>query len=65
MWKAFAELRELGWLDDGARLPRMFACQAAGCAPIVEAFRLGLCSATQAVVARSLDLIGVEAPERM
>ena len=30
-----------------------------------EAFRLGLCRATQAVVARSLGLIGVEAPERM
>ena len=30
-----------------------------------EAFRLGLCSATQSVIARSLDLIGVEAPERM
>ena len=30
-----------------------------------EAFRLGLCAATQTVVARCLDLIGVEAPERM
>ncbi len=30
-----------------------------------EAFRLGLCTATQSVVARCLDLIGVEAPERM
>jgi arginyl-tRNA synthetase len=30
-----------------------------------EAFRLGLVRATQAVVARSLDLIGVEAPDRM
>jgi arginyl-tRNA synthetase len=30
-----------------------------------EAFRLGLCSATQAVIARALDLIGVEAPDRM
>jgi arginyl-tRNA synthetase len=30
-----------------------------------EAFRLGLCAATQAVIARCLDLIGVEAPERM
>ena len=30
-----------------------------------EAFRLGLCRATRAVVARSLALIGVEAPERM
>jgi arginyl-tRNA synthetase len=30
-----------------------------------EAFRLALCTATQAVVGRCLDLIGVEAPERM
>jgi arginyl-tRNA synthetase len=30
-----------------------------------QAFRLGLCVATQAVIARSLDLVGVEAPERM
>jgi arginyl-tRNA synthetase len=30
-----------------------------------EPFRLGLCRATQAVIARALDLIGVEAPERM
>jgi arginyl-tRNA synthetase len=31
----------------------------------VQAFRLGLCVATQTVIARSLDLVGVEAPERM
>jgi len=30
-----------------------------------EAFRLGLCRATRTVVARSLQLIGVEAPDRM
>ena len=30
-----------------------------------QPFRLGLCCATQSVVARALDLIGVEAPERM
>jgi arginyl-tRNA synthetase len=30
-----------------------------------QAFRLGLCVATQAVIARCLDLVGVEAPERM
>jgi arginyl-tRNA synthetase len=30
-----------------------------------EAFRLALCRATQAVIARSLDLIGVGAPDRM
>jgi arginyl-tRNA synthetase len=30
-----------------------------------EAFRLGICRATQNVIARCLDLIGVEAPSRM
>jgi arginyl-tRNA synthetase len=30
-----------------------------------QAFRLGLCRATQAVIARCLHLVGVEAPERM
>ena len=30
-----------------------------------EAFRLGLCEATRAVTARCLDLVGVEAPDRM
>jgi threonine synthase len=40
MWKAFAELEQLGWLDDPAR-PRMISSQAAGCAPIVTAFEAG------------------------
>ena len=30
-----------------------------------QSFRLGLCDATRAVIARCLDLIGVEAPEKM
>jgi arginyl-tRNA synthetase len=30
-----------------------------------QAFRLGLCRATAAVIARCLDLVGVEAPDRM
>jgi len=30
-----------------------------------QAFRLGLCRATQTVIARCLELVGVEAPERM
>ena len=38
MWKAFKELRELGWLKS-ATMPRMIACQSNGCAPIVEAFQ--------------------------
>ncbi len=41
MWKAFAELAALGWLDN-PRLPRMFSCQSSGCAPIADAFDRGL-----------------------
>lgn len=37
MWKAFAELEALGWLEDVKR-PRMVAVQAQGCAPVVRAF---------------------------
>jgi threonine synthase len=40
MSKAFAELRELGWLRT-ERLPRLIACQSDGCAPIVRAFDAG------------------------
>ncbi len=36
MWKAFAEMEEMGWI--GAKRPRMISVQAAGCAPIVRAF---------------------------
>ncbi len=40
MWKAFAELRELGWLQDG-QLPKMIIVQAEGCAPLVRALHEG------------------------
>ena len=40
MWKAFAELTELGWLQS-ARLPKLVSCQSDGCAPIVRAFEKG------------------------
>jgi threonine synthase len=36
MWKAFDELTQLGWL--GNQRPKMISVQAAGCAPIVQAF---------------------------
>jgi threonine synthase len=39
MWKAFQELRASGWLR--GPLPRMFAVQSLGCAPIVQAFDAG------------------------
>jgi threonine synthase len=38
--KALLELTELGWITGD--LPRLVAVQAAGCAPIVEAFQAGL-----------------------
>jgi threonine synthase len=40
MWKAFAELRELGWLASES-FPRLISCQSDGCAPIVRAFEAG------------------------
>ncbi len=40
MWKAFGELRKLGWLRDET-MPRMIAVQSDGCAPIVRAFDAG------------------------
>jgi threonine synthase len=39
MWKAFKELREVGWLT--GPLPRMVAVQSTGCAPIVRAYDRG------------------------
>jgi len=39
MWKAFAELGALGWIQGGR--PRMVVVQATGCAPIVKAYAEG------------------------
>src|SRR5438094_439593 len=39
MWKAFAELGELGWI--GRRRPKMVVVQSTGCAPLVRAFEQG------------------------
>jgi threonine synthase len=43
MWKAFEEMEAMGWI--GSERPRMVTVQAAGCAPIVEAFEKGADSA--------------------
>ncbi len=40
MWKAFAELEQLGWLES-SQMPRMIAVQADGCAPVVKAVEAG------------------------
>ncbi|MBC7791031.1 MAG: threonine synthase [Anaerolineae bacterium] len=41
MWKAFGEIRALGWLGDATRMPRMISAQAEGCAPIARALAAG------------------------
>jgi threonine synthase len=40
MWKAFAEMSALGWIDPVKR-PHMVTVQAAGCAPIIRAYDAG------------------------
>lgn len=40
MWKAFHELKELGWLASD-KLPRMVAVQSTGCSPIEKAWLAG------------------------
>ncbi|MGI4827910.1 MAG: threonine synthase [Janthinobacterium lividum] len=39
MWKAFDEMEQLGWVS--GKRPRMYALQAAGCAPMTRAFEEG------------------------
>ena len=41
MWKAFAEMRDAGWLARDVAMPHMVVAQADGCAPIVRAFLAG------------------------
>jgi threonine synthase len=52
MWKAFDEMETLGWI--GKKRPRMFAVQAAGCAPIVRAFEAGEKTAPEFPDARTI-----------
>lgn len=40
MWKAFQELKELGWLRN-EMMPRMISVQSNGCQPLFEAFQRG------------------------
>lgn len=39
MWKAFDEMEKLGWVS--GKRPRMYALQAAGCAPVAKAYDEG------------------------
>ena len=40
MWKAFAEMSAIGWIDSSFR-PHMVTVQAEGCAPIIKAYNEG------------------------
>ena len=40
MWKVFGELMAAGWVKQGP-LPRLFAVQSTGCAPVVAAYQAG------------------------
>lgn len=38
IWKAFHEMKALGWLSEHQRFPRMVAVQAENCRPVVDTF---------------------------
>jgi threonine synthase len=63
MWKAFDELRALGWMDGNVR-PRLVAVQAEGCRPIVEAWEAG---AEQSEFWQNADTIaaGIRVPKAL
>ncbi|MEP1060408.1 threonine synthase [Stenomitos frigidus AS-A4] len=52
MWKAFDEMERLGWI--GSQRPRMISVQAAGCAPIAQAFESGLTTGVEIINARTI-----------
>jgi threonine synthase len=60
--KGLRELQELGWID--AKLPRLVAVQATGCAPIVEAFGRGAPS-SEAWQDTSTVAFGINVPKAL
>lgn len=61
MHKAFGEMRALGWLREGAPLPRFVSVQTEGCAPVVKAFAAGAAK-TEAWAAPKTDVYGLRVP---
>ena len=62
MWKAFDEMETLGWV--AKKRPRMFAVQAAGCAPMIRAFEAGERTAAEFPNARTIAS-GLRVPKAM
>ncbi len=69
IWKAFEELRALGWLPKDAALPKMVAVQSENCAPVVRAFEENADAVTtiasKGTVADGLDVPGAIMGHRM
>ena len=61
MWKAFEELKAIGWL--GAKLPRMVAVQSTGCGPIQRAFEQGLDHVPEPWAPVTTTIPGVRVPK--
>jgi threonine synthase len=62
IWKALAELAALGWVD--GPMPRLVAVQAAGCAPIVQAWEKGLPESEAWVDAKTVAF-GITVPKAL
>ncbi|WP_112239667.1 threonine synthase [Kribbella monticola] len=62
IWKALAELAELGWVD--GPMPRLVAVQATGCAPIVTAWEKGLPESEPWVDAKTVAF-GITVPKAL
>jgi threonine synthase len=61
IWKAFQEMKALGWLAPAVPLPRMVAVQAASCCPLVETYR-GRQANSQHYVGRATIANGLAVP---
>jgi len=61
MWKAFDELKTMGWID--GPLPRMVAVQSTRCGPIVKAFDEGADHVAEAWAPVETTLHGVRVPK--
>jgi threonine synthase len=61
MWKAFDEMEQLGWLASKKR-PKMITVQAAGCAPVVKAWKENKTTAEMWQNART-DAAGLRVPK--
>ena len=61
IWKAFEELRKLGLLPFDRKLPRLFAVQSSGCAPVVKAFESDS-TQVEAVMSRGTIADGLDVP---